>query len=193
MNKLKKSVIIMFAIIFFCHGPIGGFLCQTVVSVASYVGICVGSIFSKDLRDDMSAIGYNPFNVSEQKVLNSEKVSFYKGVPIYRMNGDFRSGSFCAILFAKGDSAEDLKHESGHNVQQLLLGPITFLAIIGAPSFFEFSTREYYDRPWEITADLFGGVTSRSHSQADIAKGRGFIATSFLTGPIGYFFLIGEY
>lgn len=175
------------------HGPVGGFCVQAVVSMGSYIGICIGSIFSEPLREDMSAIGYNPFNGSEQNAVNAKVVSFYKGIPIYRTGEGFRSGSFCAILLSSDSNAEDLKHESGHNVQQIILGPITFLAMIGAPSAFEFSTRDYYARPWEITADMFGGVSSRIHTPEDMSRGEYYLATSLFTGPFAYFFIIGEY
>ena len=38
------------------------------------------------------------------------------------------------------------------------------MGVIGVPSFFEWgSDSVYYRRPWEITADIYGGVKSRSY------------------------------
>ena len=45
----------------------------------------------------------------------------------------------------------------------------------------------------DITADVFGGVTGRTHSQADINRGYLFLAVSSLFGPLGYLCIIGEY
>ena len=42
-------------------------------------------------------------------------------------------------------------------------------------------------------ADVFGGVTGRTHSQADINRGYWYLGVSSLLGPLGYFFLLGEY
>ena len=193
MQKLKKFFIIVAIIFILANGSAGGIISQFAVSVGSYLGLCVGSVFSKQIRQDMSDINYNPFNTSEQKVINSTSVSFYKGVPIYRTDGLNRSGSFCAILLAYGDGADDVRHESGHNVQQLILGPISFLAIIGAPSYFELSTQDYYNRPWEITADVFGGVQQRPHTNADIMRGKAYLATAAISGPFAFLFLIGQY
>ena len=64
---------------------------------------------------------------------------------------------------------------------------------IGLPSIFEWSKRSYYERPWEITADVFGGVTGRTHSQSDVNRGYWYLGVSSLFGLLGYFFLIGEY
>lgn len=73
------------------------------------------------------------------------------------------------------------------------MGITNYGFMIGLPSWRELSTRQYYDRPWDITADVFGGVTGRTHSQADINRGYWFLAVSSLFGPLGYLFLIGEY
>ena len=108
MQKLKKFFIIVAIIFILANGSAGGIISQFAVSVGSYLGLCVGSVFSKQIRQDMSDINYNPFNTSEQKVINSTSVSFYKGVPIYRTDGLNRSGSFCAILLAYGDGADDV-------------------------------------------------------------------------------------
>ncbi len=192
MKKSKKVIISVIVAIILSHGPIGGFVVQSLVTVCSYIGICVGSLFSNTLREDMNKINYNPFNSDESKVISSNSVSFYKGVPFYKTSNE-RSGSFCAVLlYSEEDDTETIKHEIGHNVQQLILGPITFLINIGITSMFELSTREYYDRPWEITADLFGGV-STFHNDEDIKRGKGYIVTSLFTGPFSYFYLIGEY
>ena len=64
--------------------------------------------------------------------------------------------------------------------------------MIGLPSVFEWSKRYYYDRPWEITADILGGA-SRPHSEEGINRGWWCLVVSFLFGPLGYFFLFGEY
>jgi hypothetical protein len=75
----------------------------------------------------------------------------------------------------------------------MMMGVANYGLMIGLPSWREWSNRPNYDRPWEITADVFGGVTGRTHSQADINRGYWYLGVSSLLGPLGYFFLFGEY
>ena len=173
--------------------PVGGTVFQVVTSTLSYIGIAIASIFDEDIRNDMNAIGWNPFNKNEYATLNSSKVSFYKGVPVFRTAAGGRSGSFGAIFLAKGSGIDSIHHERGHNCQLMMMGIANYGFMIGLPSWREWSTRPYYDRPWDITADVFGGVTGRTHSQADINRGYWYLAISSLFGPLGYLCIIGEY
>ena len=172
--------------------PVGGIATQAVTSVASYAGMAIASIWDEDVRSDMNAIGWNPFNSDAEATVNSNKVSFYKGVPVFRTNLD-RSGSFYAIFLNRESSTDTLKHERGHNSQAMMMGVANFGLMVGLPSALEWSSHSYYDRPWEITADVFGGVEGRSHTQQDINKGYWYLGVSSLLGPVGYIFLFGEY
>lgn len=75
----------------------------------------------------------------------------------------------------------------------MMMGIANYGLMIVLPSWLEWSNRPYYERPWEITADVFGGVTGRTHIQADINWGYWYLGVSLLFGPLGYFFLFGEY
>ncbi len=172
--------------------PIGGIATQAATSLISYTGMAIASLWDSDIRNDMKAIGWNPFNGDESAVIQSNKVSFYKGVPIFRTDLD-RPGSFCAIFLNPYSTEATLKHEYGHNIQQMIMGPVKYGLMIGLPSWREWSNRPYYERPWEITADVFGGVTTRIHTQSDINRGYWYLLVSTLFGPFGYFFLFGEY
>lgn len=166
---------------------------QIVTSTLSYIGVAIASIFDESIRKDMNAIGWNPFNTNESATLNSSKVSFYKGVPVFRTAESERPGSFGAIFLPKDRGVDDLRHERGHNWQLMMMGIADYGFMIGFPSWLEWSNRSYYDRPWEISADVLGGVTGRTHSQADIIRGCWYFGISSLFGPLGYFFLFGEY
>ncbi len=114
--------------------PVGGTALQVATSVASYAGMAVASIWDKDIRNDMNAIRWNPFNPNESIVFDSNKVSFYKGVPVFRTSGS--SGSFLGILLTesgfKGTSGhywsleDTLRYEWGHSIQQMIFGPIPY-------------------------------------------------------------------
>ena len=171
----------------------GGLLFQISASSLSYLGISIASLLDQDIRNDMETINWNIFNTNERAVINSEKVSFYKGVPVFKFSHN-RSGSFLAIFISKQQkSTHTLRHEFGHNIQQLILGPIKYLLCIGLPSWQEWSNRYYYDRPWEITADTFGGITSIKHNEPDISRGYSYLDISALFGILSYSFIVNEY
>ena len=144
--------------------PIGGIVTQAAVSTLSYAGMAVASVFDEEVRDDMNAIGWNPFNTDESETLDSSKVSFYKGVPVFRTNGE-RPGSFGAIFLTKDSVAYDLRHERGHNTQLMMMGIGTYAFTVGIPSPLKLGpwdkNKVYYYAPWETMADILGGVTRR--------------------------------
>ena len=146
--------------------PVGGVALQTTVTTASYTVIAVASIFDEDIRNDMNAIGWNPFNSDADAVLNSNYVSFYKGVPVFRANVE-RSGSFGAIILQRDFDGENpydtLNHERGHNSQLMMMGIATYGFTVGIPSPLKLGIADphYYDAPWEAMADILGGVTYR--------------------------------
>ena len=75
----------------------------------------------------------------------------------------------------------------------MTMGIANYGLMIGLPSWQEWSSRPYYERPWEITADMFGGVSGRTHSQDNINRGYWYLGVSALLCPVGYLFLFGEY
>ena len=136
--------------------------------------------FAEDIAEDID--NYDPNNESEEKVLKSNYFSSYKGVPVIRTNGD-RSGSFGVIYLTREtndrENPEDVvRHEYGHTKQFEQLGIIKFALCIGIPSWQEWGTGEYYSKPWEITAEIYGDVQSRNHSQSDIDRGYAYLEDS---------------
>ena len=61
----------------FLFTPVGGIVTQVAVSSLSYVGMAVASIWDEDIRADMKAIGWDPFNSNGNLVLSSNKVALY--------------------------------------------------------------------------------------------------------------------
>ena len=59
--------------------PVGGTVFQVVTSTLSYIGIAIASIFDEDIRNDMNAIGWNPFNKTNMQLLIQAKFLFTKG------------------------------------------------------------------------------------------------------------------
>ena len=167
--------------------PVGGTVAQVATSALSYAGIWVASRFDEDIKNDMRAIGWNPFNTDESATLNSSKVSFYKGVPVFRTAAGGRSGSFGAIFLTKGSGVDTLRHERGHNWQLMMMGIGTYGFTVGIPSPAKLGKWDkagnYYGAPWETMADILGGVKGRTHSSAEIWNAWGYYAVSTLCFP----------
>ena len=110
---------------------------QVTFSVTLYGGFVAASAFSDDIYKDMSAIGWNPFNGNESAVIAANKVSFYKGVPVFRHSipGFTSASAFGMIFLNRNDTRIDtVRHEWGHIVQAILLGQAGFLKWIAVPS-----------------------------------------------------------
>jgi RHS repeat-associated protein len=130
-----------------------------------------------NVKEDIQ--NYDKNNTDEQKVLNSHYFSSYEGKLVIRTDMD-RSGSF-GVLFITHETnnrtnPEDvIRHEHGHTKQLDQLGIINYALFIGLPSWQEWSSDYYYDRPWEVTADTYGEVQSRTPSQAKIDAGEDYL------------------
>ena len=130
---------------------------------------------------------------AKKKALESNYFSAYKGVPVIRIGGN-RSGSFGAIFLTKEtnnrNNPEDvLRHEYGHTEQLQQLGVVKYAIDIGIPSALEIGGGYYYSRPWEITADIYGGVQSRHHAKEDIEAGLSYLERSESSGPFVWLFM----
>ena len=116
----------------------------------------------KYIKEDFKA--YDKYNTSEVKVIKAHYFSSYKGKFVIKTPLK-RSGSYGILFISKYLSLNNkdvIRHEYGHTKQLALLGFIKYTVCIGIPSLFQLSDDEvYYRRPWEITADLYGGVKSR--------------------------------
>ena len=78
------------------------------------------------------------------------------------------------------------RHEYGHTVQLQQLGIVKYALCIGLPSWLEWGSKDYYDKPWEVTADLFGGVQSREASRSDKADAFHYLWLSKQVGPFAW-------
>ena len=91
----------------------------------------------------------------------------------------------------KTDEARDeVRHEYGHTIQLKQLGVKKYLLCIGIPSVCNWGTGNYYDKPWEITADYYGGVhTTRTHNSSDINNGFVYLSVSNRAGIVAWFLI----
>ena len=145
--------------------------------------------FISEIKEDVS--NYDKNNQSEKTVLASNYFSSYKGVPVFRTNGD-RSGSFGAMFVTRetnerADAEDIVRHEYGHTVQLKELGVLNYTLGIMIPSWLEWGGGDYYSRPFELTADLYGRVQSRTYSHEDIVAGFLYLDTIKSSGPLIWF------
>ena len=133
---------------------------------------------------------YDKYNESEKKVLQSNYFSSYKGVLVLRIPGK-RSGSLGIIFLTHGSNSfenpEDIvRHEYGHTKQLERLGLMKYLLCIALPSWQKWGSKDYYDKPWEVTADIYGGVQSREASIRDKADAFYYLWLSEQVGPFSW-------
>lgn len=162
--------------------PVGGATAQLAMSTTSYIGMAVVSIWDKEIRADMKAIHWNPFNKNEDSVLNSSKVSFYKGVPVYKISGMGGSMSLGAIFLDSEQDKKVLQHERGHNTQLMMMGLLKYALFIGIPS----PIKNKDNTPWELSASIFGGSSLGQNiaSSQDIANAMIYCSCAISNNPI---------
>lgn len=149
----------------------GGTVTHLGTAMAAYGVITIASEWDPQIQQDMDDIGWNPFNLNANLAVQSEKVSFYRGMPVIRHSStQLTSWQIGGIIFFNKntyDPINSLKHESGHGIQEAILGTPKYLIHIAIPSVImcglSFVNQDvndfYYNFPWERTADWFGGVT----------------------------------
>ena len=135
--------------------------------------------FGSDIVNDFQ--NYDKNNESEEKVLESNYFSNYKGTFLLRTNFK-RSGSFGWIFLSRNANerpapVDVVRHEYGHTQQFKEIGCFKYIFGVLIPSALSGGVpREvYYNLPFEVTADIYGGVESRTHSQADVDNGFSYL------------------
>ncbi len=112
-------------------------------------------------------------NTDEQKVYKAHYFSAYRKTLVILSNRP-RSGSLGVILLNRNrppkQQVNELRHEYGHKLQLKQMSLLSYLLIIGLPSFKEYSDKPYYCREWELTADILGGVPLDSRSSKPTDK-----------------------
>ncbi len=172
---------------------IGGGLMHLGTAMIAYGGIVVASVFDDQIQQDMEAIHWNPFNLKADDAVQSQKVSFYKGMPVIRFNSDFLSSFQVGgiIFFKHGQGVKSLHHESGHGIQEVILGLPKYLTRIALPSVlmnligrvYRPVNDFYYNFPWERTADWLGGAGDRSdHVTWSLPVGIVYFILSIISG-----------
>ena len=122
-------------------------------------------------------------NGDEDKVLDARFISAYKGKLAVKKAGTGGRSFSLGVLFISPElkagnrySIDTVKHEYGHTVQLKRLGLAVYLKAVARPSMKSKETgREYYSLPWEVTADMLGGV-EREHAEGSEERGEAYLA-----------------
>lgn len=171
-------------------GPVTGAITQFGITLGMYGGFMMASVFDSQIDADMKAIGWNPFNINAQAVADAEKASFYKGMPVVKYDTKRSSSIMGVITLDKGASVDIVKHEWGHGLQQLILGQANYLITVGIPSWKKWGSGDYYDKPWEIMAEMTGGVNNSSDERTleEMYRGENYLKAASLFGVFGLLF-----
>ena len=123
-------------------------------------------------------IAFNLYNADPTAVSFAHYFSGYLGqIVLFSDRSSRRSGSFGRLmsLYAPDKNyPETIKHEHGHFEQFLQIGLVKYIFAIAIPSILH-QPDDYYSQPWEVTADLLGGVTSHYHSPGSEAAGWAYL------------------
>lgn len=128
-----------------------------------------------DVRDDLRNL--NMLNRCMNTIFATNFISAYRGQLVLKVPFEGRSASLGPVMVLMNDVVNDvegrelIRHEWGHFVEFQRLGWFRYFVGIGIPSwrggYASVAQRgPYYAQPWEIFADLFGGVggEDRTHS-----------------------------
>ena len=100
-------------------------------------------------------------NTDAEVAAEAEHFVYYNGVPIVKLDFmDDMAFSFGTIYMGPISSADLVKHEYGHAVHMMQIGPVNYafkVALPSAVSFWLFPKNPYYEsQPWEYIAEFFG-------------------------------------
>ena len=106
------------------------------LNMTFYGAMLVASVFSSTIKSDMERISWNLYNDNEIAASQSNDISFYKGVFVYRFGDTNGGGISCfSIGLGRGTNTDKaLMHEYGHYKQQQLLGMGIYTGLIAIPS-----------------------------------------------------------
>ncbi len=137
--------------------------------LSPYLGLTniAGYTFLEDLYTDLKNL--NVSNTNENAVLSSNYISAYKGQIVIKSPLERSASVGGFILLSSGyynnqnkvqQGINTLQHESGHYTQYQELGPFKYAVGIFIPSASNGYSHgeDYYSQPWEIYADVQGGV-----------------------------------
>ena len=163
------------------------------VNTTTAIGAIVVAAISgrwTDVVTDWYSGCLNPFNTSEDTVMDAQVLSFYKGSTVIWQDTISTCSAFGTIWADDYMNSTSLKHEYGHSIQENLLGPAYDHTIFWPSVRYNIYDRiidgdpiDYYSMPWERTADFLGGVTA---SEREEGYKKGSLAWGIAENILGY-------
>ena len=169
------------------YAPAG--VCSEVQEGAEKAAAALGADKKENIVDlicyfleDLLAFDIN--NLDPVRVSLAHFFAGYDGQLVFIGNWENgRSGSFGRIMGLHKNVlnannltwlSEILKHEHGHYEQYKRIGLIKYIFAIAIPSLLN-DPDDYYSQPWEVTADILGGVTTHRHSAGSEEAGIAYL------------------
>ena len=150
-----------------------------------------------NVKFDMQNFDWN--NDDEEKVLESNYFSAYKGQLVIREDWAFtdgRSASFVIMFLNKNETdINTVKHEYGHYIQLQLLGLRRYIQYVAIPSVNSGHVPydKYYSLPYEASADILGDVQRSGYAYTDGGQGKSFIINTYIKDIYNIHNFINQY
>jgi RHS repeat-associated protein len=149
-------------------------------------GFSSGRLTMDDIMSDIT--NYSKGNTDFGKVQEANLFSSYNGVIVVIVDAPAAYSYGSTLYLRKEERPDIIKHEYGHSLQEDKLGGFAYTVGIAAPSFAynKYHTKrklpenQYFSMPWEITADIFGGVKRNQGYYLDGAREAGLDYFRFL-------------
>jgi RHS repeat-associated protein len=144
---------------------VGGLVMRALrLSIQCGKGLASGTLTMDDIMNDYTS--YSKGNTNLEKVMSAKLFSSYKGIFVLIVDAPAAYSYGSTLYLRRNEDTNIIKHEYGHALQEQILGPVGYTFGIAAPSvgYNVYHTERklpdniYFSMPWEITADLFGGV-----------------------------------
>ena len=144
---------------------VGGLVMRAItLSVECGKGFISGTLTMDDIMSDIT--NYSKWNTDFGKVQEANLFSSYNGFIVVIVDAPAAYSYGSTLYLRKEERPDIIKHEYGHALQEQILGAVgyTFGIAVQSVSYNKVHEKQnlpesiYYSMPWEITADLFGGV-----------------------------------
>jgi hypothetical protein len=163
---------------------VGGLVMRAItLSVECGKGFISGTLTMDDIMSDYK--NYSQGNTDLEKVMKAKLFSSYKGILVIKVDTPAAYSYGQTIYINKRNGENIINHEYGHALQEQILGAVgyTFGIAVQSVSYNKVHEKQnlpesiYYSMPWEITADLFGGVK----------RGQGYYSSGAIERGLEYF------
>ncbi len=154
-------------------------------------GFASGTLTQDKIISDIQY--YSEKNTDTDVVRKANLFSSYNGVFVVIVDAPSAYSYGSTLYLRKSEDPETIQHEYGHSLQEDKLGGFAYTVGIAIPSVtynaidkeLDLPDNIYFSMPWEITADMFGGVKRGQSYYLDGAREAGLDYFRFLENVFG--------